>query len=202
MTFIAHLKPTADSLCIFPSVIHQDGTSRLQTVTHLGNPIFHCLLTEFHRQTNCPLLISTSFNLRDEPIVCTPADAIRCFNATRLDALCIGQFLVLREGQPTLESVPDLATQRSSFHDASKSEPKTLVSKAVVAFRRLISLPVRIIAEAAMLAAYFGVFVPIGFCRKYLSPSKRLEPETDAYAKSYWKPRRDEKNPKNYFRQS
>jgi hypothetical protein len=148
------------------------------------------------------LLISTSFNLRDEPIVCTPADAIRCFYATRLDALCIGRFLVLREGQPTLESVPDVATQRSSFQDASTSERETLMSKAAFAFRRLISLPVRIIAEAAMLAAYFGVFFPIGFCRRRLSHARRLKSEIDPSAASYWELRKDETNPSRYFRQS
>lgn len=202
MTFVAHLKPTADSLCKFPSIIHRDGTSRLQTVNHLDNPTFHGLLTEFHRQTNCPLLISTSFNLRDEPIVCTPADAIRCFYTTRLDALCIGRFLVLREGQPKSELVSDLANQRSPIYDVSTSESETLVSKAALVARRLISLPVRIIAEAAMTAAYFGVFFPMGFCRRHLSPSKRLKLEVDAYAESYWKSRTDDKNSKSYFRQS
>lgn len=202
MTFVAHAKPTTDTVRKFRSVVHLDGTSRLQTVSHLDNQMFHRLLTEFHRRTNCPLLINTSFNLRDEPIVCTPADAIRCFYATRLDALCIGRFLVLREGQPTLESVPDVATQRSSFQDASTSERETLMSKAAFAFRRLISLPVRIIAEAAMLAAYFGVFFPIGFCRRRLSHARRLKSEIDPSAASYWELRKDETNPSRYFRQS
>jgi carbamoyltransferase len=83
-----------------PAVTHVDGSARLQTVDETRNPRLHRLMQAFHRQTGCPVMINTSFNVRSEPIVCTPADAYRCFMATDLDALVIGDFIMLKEQQP------------------------------------------------------------------------------------------------------
>jgi len=83
-----------------PAVTHVDGSARVQTVDAPGNPELFELLTEFYRQTGCPALINTSFNVRGEPIVCTPADALRCLAGTEIDALAIGGFLVVRSEQP------------------------------------------------------------------------------------------------------
>jgi carbamoyltransferase len=83
-----------------PAVTHVDYSARVQTVDTIRNPAFHALLTRFHALTSCPVLVNTSFNVRGEPIVCTPADAVRCFCATGIDLLAIGDFLVFRDDQP------------------------------------------------------------------------------------------------------
>ncbi len=76
-----------------PAVTHHDGTGRLQTVDRADSPQFHALIAAFAARTGVPVLLNTSFN-EHEPIVCTPADALRCFTKTRMDALCLGPFLV------------------------------------------------------------------------------------------------------------
>jgi carbamoyltransferase len=87
-----------------PAVTHVDGTARIQTVAPEPNPRFHALLRAFHERTGCPVLINTSFNLRGEPVVCTPEDAWRCFAATDIDALLIGDHLCLKADQRLPES--------------------------------------------------------------------------------------------------
>lgn len=77
-----------------PAAVHVDGTARVQTVSPQWNPRYHALLAAFARRTGVPVLINTSFNVRGEPIVCTPRDAIESFFSTPLDALVIGPFVV------------------------------------------------------------------------------------------------------------
>ena len=77
-----------------PSVTHVDGTARVQTVSPVHQPLFHRLIEKFGELTGTPVLINTSFNIRGEPIVCTPGDALRCFLGTDIDFLAIGPFLV------------------------------------------------------------------------------------------------------------
>ncbi len=72
-----------------PAVTHVDYSARVQTVDRQRNPRFHRLLAAFYRLTGCPLLVNTSFNVRGEPIVCTPRDAYRCFRATHMDVLVL-----------------------------------------------------------------------------------------------------------------
>jgi len=83
-----------------PAVTHVDGSARVQTVSADTNRLLHRLLTAFEAATGCPVLVNTSFNVRGEPIVCTPAEALRCFLATDIDALAIGTFLLHRSRQP------------------------------------------------------------------------------------------------------
>ncbi|MDD4952351.1 MAG: carbamoyltransferase C-terminal domain-containing protein, partial [Desulfovibrionaceae bacterium] len=90
-----------------PAVTHVDGSARVQTVHRSTNPRFHALLTRFHELTGCAVLVNTSFNVRGEPIVCTPRDAVRCFLATDMDALVIGSFIVDR-GQVDLVAAGDV----------------------------------------------------------------------------------------------
>ena len=80
-----------------PAVTHVDYSARLQTVDGERNPRFHRLLEAFHRKTGCPVLVNTSFNVRGEPIVCTPQDAYRCFLATDMDALVLEDFVLHKE---------------------------------------------------------------------------------------------------------
>jgi carbamoyltransferase len=79
-----------------PSITHVDGSARIQTVDEHTNPRFARLLTEFHRRTGCPILLNTSFNVRGEPIVCTPLDAIRCFTKSHIDLLVLEDFVLDR----------------------------------------------------------------------------------------------------------
>jgi carbamoyltransferase len=81
-----------------PAVTHVDYSARIQTVSAVTNPLFHRLLTQFKVLTGCPVLVNTSFNVRGEPIVCTPQDAFRCFMGNELDLLVIGN-CVLRKGE-------------------------------------------------------------------------------------------------------
>ncbi|HEU4886794.1 MAG TPA: carbamoyltransferase [Thermoanaerobaculia bacterium] len=87
-----------------PAVTHIDYSARVQTVHRETNPRFHTLLTEFHRLTDCPVLVNTSFNVRGEPIVCSTEDAYRCFVSTEMDALVAGPCLLLRDEQPALSA--------------------------------------------------------------------------------------------------
>jgi carbamoyltransferase len=88
-----------------PAVTHVDYSARIQTVDRERHPRFRRLLEAFHRATGCPAVINTSFNVRSEPIVGTPADAYRCFMATEMDALVIGDFILLRPDQPAANRV-------------------------------------------------------------------------------------------------
>jgi carbamoyltransferase len=82
-----------------PAITHVDYSARIQSVDSARNPRFRTLLEAFERATGCPVLINTSFNVRGEPIVCTPEDAYRCFMRTEMDHLAIGPFLAAKEDQ-------------------------------------------------------------------------------------------------------
>jgi len=77
-----------------PAAVHVDGTARPQLVTRDSNPSFHQILSEYKRLTGLPSLINTSFNMHEEPIVCSPQDAIRSFVQGRLDYLAMGDYLI------------------------------------------------------------------------------------------------------------
>jgi carbamoyltransferase len=82
-----------------PAVTHVDYSARIQTVHRETNPRFHALLTAFKERTGCPVLVNTSFNVRSEPIVCSPEDAFRCFMGTEIDLLAVGNCLLRKEEQ-------------------------------------------------------------------------------------------------------
>ncbi len=83
-----------------PAVMHVDGSARVQTVDAKTNPRFHALLRAFQRRTGCPILLNTSFNLRGEPIVCSPVDALICFIRSDLDCLVLEHAVLERAGLP------------------------------------------------------------------------------------------------------
>jgi carbamoyltransferase len=87
-----------------PAVTHVDYSARIQTVHEETNPRFHRLLQEFRKLTGCPVLVNTSFNVRGEPIVCTPADAYRCFLRTDMDILVMGQHLLRKADQVSCQN--------------------------------------------------------------------------------------------------
>lgn len=83
-----------------PAVTHVDGSARVQTVAQLENPALHAVLSAFARRTGCPVLVNTSFNVRGEPPVCHPREAVECFLATEMDCLAIGSYLVDKTSLP------------------------------------------------------------------------------------------------------
>ena len=85
---------------IVPAVTHVDYSARVQTVDEQRHGRFYRLLRRFHEKTGCPVMINTSFNIRGEPIVCTPQDAYRCFLATNMDVLVLEDFVLRKERQP------------------------------------------------------------------------------------------------------
>ena len=82
-----------------PAVTHVDYSARIQTVHRDTQPRYHALITRFYEKTGCPMLVNTSFNVRGEPIVCTPTDAFKCFMGTELDMLAVGNYLLLKAEQ-------------------------------------------------------------------------------------------------------
>lgn len=88
-----------------PAITHVDYSARIQTVREDTNPLFYGILSAFYERTGCPVLVNTSFNVRGEPIVCTPEDAYRCFTRTNMDALVIENFVF--ERTPSMPVVKD-----------------------------------------------------------------------------------------------
>jgi carbamoyltransferase len=85
-----------------PAVTHVDYSARIQTVRAETNGLYHDIIKAFHAKTGCPVIVNTSFNVRGEPIVCTPDDAVRCFRRTRMDALVLETFILERDAQPPM----------------------------------------------------------------------------------------------------
>jgi carbamoyltransferase len=83
-----------------PAITHVDYSARIQTVSRATNPRYWTLIDAFKRLTGCSVLVNTSFNVRGEPIVCTPDEAYRCFMRTEMDFLVIGDFVFDRKDQP------------------------------------------------------------------------------------------------------
>jgi carbamoyltransferase len=94
-----------------PAVTHVDYSARVQTVDPERHGLFHTVLDQFYRSTGCPVIVNTSFNVRGEPIVCTPDDAYRCFMFTHMDALVLGNHLLLKESQPEMRGAAEHLAQ-------------------------------------------------------------------------------------------
>jgi carbamoyltransferase len=108
-----------------PAITHVDGTARLQTVSSTGSPRYHRLLKEFGRLSGVPVLLNTSFNIMDQPIVESPVDALRCFFSTGLDVLAIGDFIVDKEAASRSEACahPRADHEASAARRAAQGEP-------------------------------------------------------------------------------
>ena len=87
-----------------PAITHVDYSARIQTVNSKTNPYFYKILEDFYRKTQCPILINTSFNVRDEPIVCDYIDALKCFFSSDIDLLILNKFLIKKKTK-TLHSL-------------------------------------------------------------------------------------------------
>jgi carbamoyltransferase len=119
-----------------PAVTHVDYSARVQTVTRSSNPRYHALLEEFHDQTGCAVLVNTSFNVRGEPIVCTPEDAYRCFMHTEIDHLVMENYLISKTDSPPkgkLDSRSQVSSLDSSGGPIGRAEcRRTSQSMALV----------------------------------------------------------------------
>jgi len=82
-----------------PAITHVDYSARIQTVHSDTNPRYHAVISKFKEKTGCSLVVNTSFNVRGEPIICTPTDAFKCFMGTELDVLAVGNYLLIKEEQ-------------------------------------------------------------------------------------------------------
>jgi carbamoyltransferase len=87
-----------------PAITHVDFSARLHTVAKDVNPYYHAVISEFERRTGCPVIINTSFNVRGEPIVCSPEDAYRCFMRTNMDALILETFLIEKQEKDYIQA--------------------------------------------------------------------------------------------------
>jgi carbamoyltransferase len=83
-----------------PAITHVDYSARVQTVDEVRHGRFYRLMRQFHQKTGCPVIVNTSFNIRGEPIVCTPEDAFRCFMATDMDTLVLENHILSKTDQP------------------------------------------------------------------------------------------------------
>ena len=102
--------PVREGKRTIPSVTHVDHSARIQTVRRDSSPLYYDLIAEFEKLTGVPLLINTSFNVRGEPIVCTPHDAYLCFMRTNMDQLVLGPYLLDKQEQPPLKEDVDWRT--------------------------------------------------------------------------------------------
>ena len=82
-----------------PAITHVDRSARIQTVDRQTNPRYHALITRFREISGCPVIVNTSFNVRGEPIVCTPEDAFKCFMGTETELLVVGNSIMRKENQ-------------------------------------------------------------------------------------------------------
>jgi carbamoyltransferase len=94
-----------------PAVTHVDYSARIQTVDPERHGLFYTMMDQFYRTTGCPVIVNTSFNVRGEPIVCSPDDAYRCFMFTHIDALVMGNHLLLKETQPEMRGAKEHLAQ-------------------------------------------------------------------------------------------
>jgi carbamoyltransferase len=94
-----------------PAITHVDYSARVQTVSRDRSPDYFDLISKFDEYTGCPLVVNTSFNVRGEPIVCTPKDAYVCFMRTNMDYLVLGPYLLAKDGQPEFHEEGDWRDQ-------------------------------------------------------------------------------------------
>lgn len=132
-----------------PAITHVDNSARVQTVSSESNSMFYRLLKSFDKQTQCPMLINTSFNVRGEPVVESPHDALRCFMKTDMDILAIGSFILVKSKQPK-----NLSTTMNS-EDSSMN--KQQVSNKVIKPKELRQFA---FSTGVVISLLFGWFIP------------------------------------------
>jgi len=191
MSFAAHLHSTVPTTK-FPGITHVDRSSRIQTIALSDNSILHQLLDRFRNGTDCPMLVNTSFNVRGEPIVCSPDDAYQCFMKTNLDALAIGNFYLRKQDQPEFN------------HETEPKKQKTTWLNRVSNAWQIITFPMRwVVSKTALLLVYYLCICPISLLVYRLKIKNKSIPVSQTGEKtiSYWRPRKPSPNKTSYFRQ-
>lgn len=164
----------------FPAITHVDGTARVQTVVTGTNPAFERLLTAFHDRTGCPMLVNTSFNIRGEPIVGSPEDALRCFLKTDLDLLVIESFVVRKSDVVGVE-LPPITAPRSW-------------RRWLAPFHALFKVWNRFLTAVGLAVVYHGIVTPTAIVRRWSKP-------TDTSAReSYWQDVQPDDDPNRHQR--
>jgi hypothetical protein len=169
-----------------PAVTHVDGSARLQTVSADWNPRFHRLLAAFERLTGCAVLVNTSFNVRGEPIVCTPTDAYRCFMKTGMDHLVLGNRLLHKAEQPPYRetAAPGAAASVPARRRGAIGRVASALSPLHRAWMRLANVLGWINTRIVFGAAYLLVVIPYGLAFRLLGKSPlhlRFEPQLRSY---------------------
>jgi Carbamoyltransferase C-terminus/Saxitoxin biosynthesis operon protein SxtJ len=179
-----------DSRPTLPAVTHVDGSARVQTVSAERNPRFHQLLSAFERLTGRAVLVNTSFNVRGEPIVCTPADAYRCFMKTGMDHLVLGGRLLHKSEQPAYReaSAPGAAAPAPAptRRRGAIALVSSLLSRLYRAWMTLASVLGWINTRIVFGAAYVLLVVPYGIAFRFLGKSPldlRFDPRLRSYRK-------------------
>src|SRR5438094_4092148 len=112
MLLTARVRP--DKQHLLPAITHVDGTARVQTVSRENNPLFYALIEEFGKLSGVPVLVNTSFNVRGEPIVCSPSEAFNSFSHTDMDYLIMGTALVPASSKRKIGAYPGAALVREN----------------------------------------------------------------------------------------
>jgi carbamoyltransferase len=120
-----------------PAVTHVDYSARIQTVARDDHPAYYDLIRRFEELTGCAVIVNTSFNVRGEPIVCTPAEAYRCFMRTEMHVLALGDYVLLKEEQPQWPEAKGESLESEDVTGAEKSsQPAALIDELRQIFRR------------------------------------------------------------------
>lgn len=160
-------------------VVHVDGSARIQTVTSEQNHRLFQLIHAFEKLTGCPVLLNTSFNLRGQPIVDNVQDAVQCFLDSGLDALVIGNVILLREGLPDDVQLKPLGIQGGS------AEGRRGWLSRVKQFIEYVTFPLRwLLTNAVLVVIYFGLLFPMSLIWRTKSRTSFLP--VDQHCDSYW----------------
>lgn len=176
------------------AVVHEDGTTRPQIVSKSQNPLFWRLIYNFKILTGIPLVLNTSFNIKDEPIVCSPLDAIRCFYASGLNALAIGSYWIEKKTQVHNMHLKQLITHKNLSNKYDKmilipagefvagSNKNSLIEFSEM----LINLPAFYIDKYPVTNAQYSVFLDYMNKNKDHSFCHKLEPTSKNHTPQYW----------------
>jgi carbamoyltransferase len=211
------LKKLARQNSELEAALHVDGTARPQVVSKTQFPLFHRLISSFHKITDCPAILNTSFNVKDEPIVCSPHDAINCFLAAKLDVLVIGNYvvdasnlhddqhapcvLIPMKRQPRKNPVYaflSVLRLKEPMDDSQLSEAigVRILRFVISIFGWIRNAP----SELAILLAYVLTVAPIGICKR-LFGFGRLKTRLDLSTETYWRSYEECESSDNLFRQ-
>jgi carbamoyltransferase len=128
-----------------PAVTHVDYSARIQTIAREDHAVYYDLIRRFEEMTGCAVIVNTSFNVRGEPIVCTPGDAYRCFMRTEMNVLALGNYILLKEEQPPW---PEGKAEGLESEDASKAETNATPEQLLRRLKKLFGHKFLPLAEA------------------------------------------------------